>query len=224
MPDVTTLPPLPFRAFIFDFDGTLARLNIDFQLMRQAVCDLIASHGVPVDGLADLFVLEMIEEAARRVGRDAPSAEEAFRAEALRRIETIEMDAARTGGLLEGTKPLLAALKDRRVKTCVVSRNCRAAIALIFPDIGELCDAVVPREGTARVKPHPEHLRTALEALRVLPAEAAMVGDHPIDIRAGRDAGLFTIGVLTGAAGRERLCEARPDLVLEKAADIIGLI
>jgi phosphoglycolate phosphatase len=222
---VLTAPlPLPFRAFIFDFDGTLATLNIDFSLMRQDVRELIASYGAPEDGLANLFVLEMIEAAARRIGRNDPAAAETFRVEARRRIEIIEMSAARTGGLLEGTRALLAALKNRRIKTCVVSRNCGAAIAVIFPDIEELCDAVIPREGTTRVKPHPEHLRTALNVLHVLPAEAAMVGDHPIDIRAGREADLFTIGVLTGSAGRERLCEEHPDLVLARAADIIGLI
>jgi len=224
MTELTVPLPLPVRAFIFDFDGTLARLNIDFSRMRQTVRELIAAYGVPLDGLVDLFVLEMIDEAARRLGQDSPATAAAFRREAGRRIERIEIGAARTGGLQEGTRDLLATLKARGVRTCVVSRNCGAAIALVFPDLAELCDAVIPREGTGRVKPHPDHLRTALEALRVLPAEAAMVGDHPIDIRAGREAGLFTIGVLTGAAGRERLCEEHPDLVLEKAADIIELI
>ena len=31
---------------IFDFDGTLAKLNIDFQRMREEVVKIIASYGI----------------------------------------------------------------------------------------------------------------------------------------------------------------------------------
>jgi phosphoglycolate phosphatase-like HAD superfamily hydrolase len=31
---------------VFDFDGTLARLNIDFHLMRQAILNLIGRWGI----------------------------------------------------------------------------------------------------------------------------------------------------------------------------------
>ncbi len=32
------------KAIIFDFDGTLAKLNIDFHLMRKTLIDLISSY------------------------------------------------------------------------------------------------------------------------------------------------------------------------------------
>jgi histidinol phosphatase-like enzyme len=39
---------------------------------------------------------------------------------------------------------------------------------------------------TRRVKPHPEHLLTALKLLDVPPERAIMVGDHPMDITLGK--------------------------------------
>jgi len=34
------------KTIIFDFDGTLAKLNIDFHRMRKAVGKLILSYGI----------------------------------------------------------------------------------------------------------------------------------------------------------------------------------
>ena len=51
-----------------------------------------------------------------------------------------------------------------------------------------------------------------LKQLDVPPGEAAMVGDHPMDIRAGKEAGLRTIGVLTGYSQAEALHRAGADL------------
>ena len=87
-------------------------------------------------------------------------------------------------------------------------RSCRT-----FPDIDRYCQAVLTRDDTVRIKPHPEHLTTALSLLGAAPADAAMVGDHPLDIQLGREAGTFTIGVLSGHSTREALCgrRRRPD-------------
>jgi N-acetyl-D-muramate 6-phosphate phosphatase len=47
-----------------------------------------------------------------------------------------------------------------------------------------------------------------------------MVGDTPIDIRAGRAAGAQTIGVLCGFGEREELLRAGADLILDSTADL----
>jgi hypothetical protein len=39
------------KAIIFDFDGTLAVLNIDFGFMREQVFDLIRSFGIAVESI-----------------------------------------------------------------------------------------------------------------------------------------------------------------------------
>ena len=215
---------LSLKAILFDFDGTLARLNIDFTLMRRVVLELIGDYGVPQDGLADLFVLEMIEAGSKRVAESRPEDLTAYRNRAYSLIEAIELDAARQGDLLEGTRSMLAELQRSLIMTGVVSRNSGAAIAAIFPDIHQYCNTVIPRELTRHVKPHPEHLLTALRALKARPEASAMVGDHPMDIRAGKAVGLMTIGVLTGSSGPEMMREASPDIILNRAPDIIGLL
>ncbi|PKN60027.1 MAG: haloacid dehalogenase, partial [Deltaproteobacteria bacterium HGW-Deltaproteobacteria-11] len=74
------------------------------------------------------------------------------------------------------------------------------------------------------VKPHPGHLLMMLEKLGVAAGQAAMVGDHPMDMKIGKDACVCTIGVLTGYSRREELEQAGADLVLDAATDILAVL
>jgi phosphoglycolate phosphatase-like HAD superfamily hydrolase len=56
--------------------------------------------------------------------------------------------------------------------------------------------------------------------LRV-PSVSLTVGDHPMDIRAGKEAGTFTVGVLTGYSNADALLDAGADLVVESAAQLV---
>lgn len=214
----------PIHAVIFDFDGTLAKLNIDFPLMRQAILDLIGDYAVPMNGLSNLYVLEMIKAAQILISEIHPSKEESFVKQAIALITKIEIEAAKKGDLISGTRDMLAELKKRKIKVGVVTRNCQAAVRTVFPDIFNYCNTIITREMTCNVKPHPEHLLVALQSLGVAPESSSMVGDHPMDIRIGKHAGTLTIGVLTGYSTSDELIKAGADIIIDKAADIIGLL
>jgi phosphoglycolate phosphatase len=212
------------RAVFFDFDGTLAKLNIDFPMMREAVLDLAVAYDVPLKGMGNLYVLEIIKAAQELISEIHPQKEEAFGKEALALITKIEIEAAKNGELIGGTRDLLAELMRRNIKAGVVTRNCKAAVTTAFPDIFNYCDTVITREMTRNVKPHPEHLTIALRSLGAAPESSFMVGDHPMDIKIGKDAGILTIGVLTGYSTSDELLKAGADFIVSKAADIVGVL
>jgi phosphoglycolate phosphatase len=212
------------RAFVFDFDGTLARLNIDFGLMRSAVQTLMTDFQIPLDGISHLHILEMVDAGTALIKESRPEKASVFFSRANDVITGMEMKAASEGALMEGTRVLLTELGKRSIQTGIVTRNCRMAVLKVFPDIDRYCQMFLAREDTTHVKPHPEHLLSALRALGVPPEHAVMVGDHPIDILLGRQAGAFTVGVLTGHSGRDALSTADADLIIDKASDIIYLI
>jgi len=209
---------------VFDFDGTLAKLNIDFSGMRAAVLEMITRCGIPTEGIMNLHILEMIEAAAARMAHDSPDEAPFFSHAAHALIAGIEVKAASEGTLFAGTKTLLTELARRSMRIGVVTRNCRAAVIRTFPDIDRYCHAVLTRDDTERIKPHPEHLITALGLLGARPADAVMVGDHPLDIQLGRQTGTFTIGVLSGHSTREALFGDGADLVLPDASHILNNI
>jgi phosphoglycolate phosphatase len=214
----------PIKTIIFDFDGTLAKLNIDFHRMREAVGKLILSYGITRDELHTDFVLEMIDSAATILNQRSPQMSKKFFYEANSIIEKIEIEAAENGELFDRTKELLNSLKSLKISCGIITRNCAKAVKIVFPDILSYCPVVVCRDAVNKVKPHPEHLNKALNKLGGSAKHTLMIGDHPLDIKTGRRAGTKTCGVLTGHFQKNDFIEAGADLVLPHAADILNII
>jgi phosphoglycolate phosphatase len=209
------------RAFVFDFDGTLAIPNIDFGLMRLQVNAIAARYGVDPDQFNHLYILEMITIVAVQLGEPCAGRGGDFYRDAHDSILALEAECARTGGMLPGAVEVLQVLRQQGFKVGVVTRNSEFAVRTICAAIDTLCDVFLPREAVRFVKPHPEHLERALERLQVPAQHAVMVGDGPIDITAGKALGLKTVAVLTGGSRREALLASHPDLVLDSVADLL---
>jgi phosphoglycolate phosphatase len=212
-----------FRAAIFDFDGTLIELTLDFSYLRKHV-ERIALKYVPqafIQGQDGLYMLEMIDEVEKKLG--APG--EAFRQEAYTILRELEVHAAQGKAVYPYTREVLTVLRDRGVKIGVMTRNCAPAVRTVFPDMDAYVDAMVTREDVRPVKPHPAHVSAVLDLLgRVDPLEAILVGDHPTDIFAGIAAGTTTVGVLTGRTERADFEKAGAAFVVRDIRDIPALI
>ena len=116
---------------------------------------------------------------------------------------------------------MLKRLKQRGVKVAIVTRNCEEAVRAVFPDIENFCDVFIPRDDVTRVKPHPDHLALTLKKMAVdNPTRCFMVGDHVLDIEAGKRMGMKTAGVLTGNTGRQHFIEAEADFILDDVTKI----
>lgn len=210
------------KAVIFDFDGTLAPLLLNFDHMRSEV-EAIASRYVDleeIERLRHLYTLELIYtiEGLLQEGGDQ------FRSETFGRLCDLEVQASRGNGLYPYTRSVLAALRRRGVRLGVITRNCLEAVTTVFPDIETYIDAVVTRDATDFVKPNPAHVLMVLARLGVGPHEAVMVGDHPTDILAGKAAGVRTVGVLAGRTRNDKFAETGADHVVADIRDVMELV
>jgi len=209
-------------AVIFDYDGTLVHLNIDFAAMRRDVEKCLTEYGIEPGDLKGLYILEMIEEATRRISEKSPSEASVFHRSSLELVTKHELQAAEQGKILKGVIPMLELLGKRGVKIGVITRNCDKAVKMVFSHIESLCDVYIPRDGVSRVKPHPDHLALALEKLGVDDAvRCLMVGDHVLDVEGGKRMEMKTAGVLTGKTTRQQFMEAGADFVLDDATKIL---
>jgi len=209
------------KAMIFDFDGTLAVLTIDFGLMRRRVLEWMKSFGIGEDRIHEKYLLEIIDEVYPLLLREKDQKEaENFYRGAHRILKEVELEAAKGGNLIPGSKEILTFLKQKGIKVGIVTRNCGDAVRTVFSEIDVYCDVFLSRDGIKRVKPHPDHLTSVLSALGVSGSDAVMVGDHVLDIRAGKEVGMGTIGVLTGYIKREEFEKVGADLILENISDI----
>jgi phosphoglycolate phosphatase len=185
------------RAIVFDFDGTLAVLNIDFSLMRDRIFGLMKRYGIGEELIQEKYLLEIIDEVYKILWEKNPPSAEAFYQESHRILHEVEMKAAEEGRLIPGTEATLKSLRMKGINIGIITRNCEDAVRKVFPGINDFCDVFVSRNSVKKVKPHPDHLTCVMELLKTSGEEAVMVGDHITDIQAGKRVGMETIGVLT---------------------------
>jgi phosphoglycolate phosphatase len=212
------------KAVIFDFDGTLAVLNIDFSLMRERIFDLMRGYGIQDETIQEKYLLEITDEAYQLLWEKNPSSAEAFYQESHHILHEVEMKAAEEGRLIPGTEATLKGLRKKGIRIGIITRNCEDAVRKVFPGINDFCDVFVSRNSVKKVKPHPDHLTYVMKWLKVSGEEAVMVGDHTIDVQAGRRVGMKTIGVLTGRTKKEEFEKAGADYVLKDASEVFELL
>lgn len=210
------------RAAIFDFDGTLTPLTLDFSILRAKVEEAAREYvdESVVASQANEYILEMIHAIGDTLGEEGSD----FRQRAFRELRLLEIDAARGKSLYPYSKDTLARLRLKGIKVGIITRTCIEVIETIFPDLDHHVDIVVTRDDTRYVKPNPEHVRLALAGLHSAPGEAILAGDHPTDIEAGRAFGTLTAGVLTGRTSRAQFTNAGADYVFDDIRGIVGLI
>ncbi len=212
------------RAIIFDFDGTLAVLNIDFSIMRDRIFDLMKRYGVQEDTIQEKYLLEIIDEVYQTLWEKNPSGAEVFYQGAHEILHEIEMKAAEAGKLIPGTVATLKSLRGKGIKIGIITRNCEDAVRKVFPGIDDFCDVFVSRNSVKKVKPHPDHLTYVMESLKISGKESMMVGDHIIDVQAGKRVGMETIGVLTGRTKKEEFEKAEADYILKDVSEIYKIV
>jgi len=221
---MTAIEP-PIHAVMFDYDGTLVQLNIDFSRMSQEVEKLLVEYGIEPGSLKGSYVLEMIDEATKRISKKSSPEGLAFNHKALELVTEHEVRAAKDGKKLPGVLRMLTLLRERGIRVGVITRNCDKAVKMVFPDIERFSDTYLPRDYVALVKPHPGHLAMALKEMEVRdPMLCLMVGDHPMDIEGGKRMGMKTAGVLTGKITHQGFMEAEADYILEDVTGIIDII
>jgi phosphoglycolate phosphatase len=174
------------EAVVFDLDGTLVRLVVDWDAVAAAVVEALAESGVDATGRDLWGLLDLADETGLRG-----------------EVEAIIGDHEREGARRSERLPAaddLAAL-DRPAAVCSLNAEAAARTALAVHDLTDRVGAVVGRDSVPTRKPDPEPLLAALDALGVAPDRALFVGDSARDAEAARRAGVAFEYVGDGPSG-----------------------
>jgi phosphoglycolate phosphatase len=213
------------RAALFDLDGTLIETHIDFDLMRDEVARLARRFGLdhppPPDILAGVAAIqERLSELA------GPGFAREFRDQAFSMLQEIEVRQCGAPVEIEGAARLLEMLGERGIAVGIVTRNCRPVSEMLIERGRLKCSCLLTRDDVPRTKPDPGHLLAALSMLTddgFTATPCLMVGDHVMDVQAGRAAGMRTVGILRGKP-RSHFDACPPDLLVEGPADLLAFV
>ena len=181
------------KAILFDMDGTLTEPMLDFPRIKAEM------------GIGALPILEALAEMA-------PAERRAAETILLRHEER----AAALSTLNPGCRELLACLRDRGIRTALITRNSLLSVQTVVKR-HELPISVLISRDDGPFKPDPHPLRLACRQLDVSESDAWMVGDGQYDVEAGLAADVKTVWV---SHRRERPFTAEPWQV---AADLFAV-
>ena len=125
-------------------------------------------------------------------------------------------------GILE----LLSELQAEGIRTAVLSNKpdaqTREVVRSLFGD--KLIDMVQGQTEEVPRKPAPDGALRIAAAFGLEPSECMYLGDSDTDMKTGRAAGMYTVGVLWGFRNREELLKNGAEALAEKPEDIKTLV
>lgn len=165
----------PFPTVVFDLDGTLVRLDVEWAAAREAMIDLAARR----------FKKAYKNRTVWGMLRDSMGEERATLDELLRSFE-IEGGRRAQPLPLAGLPPLL---RDKRLGVVTLNSRASSDAALAATGLDAFIEVTVAREDADRFKPDPEPLLLCIARLDGRPAESVFVGDRERDRQTARNAG-----------------------------------
>ena len=123
----------------------------------------------------------------------------------------------------EGIPELLESLKKSGIKTAIVSNKPDSTAKKVSDKLfGEkLIDVCFGAREGVPLKPDPAAVFEVMEILGVAPQECLYIGDTAVDMTTGKNAGIFTIGVLWGFRDRKEIESAGADMVTDNVNYIL---
>lgn len=126
----------------------------------------------------------------------------------------------------DGIPELIAALKQKGIKTAVLSNKPHAETVNVIETLfGKGCfDSIQGQKENVAIKPSPEGVFLILEEFGMTAEEILYLGDTATDMKTGKSAGAFTVGALWGFRDAAELQEGGADVLAEHPLQVLGLL
>lgn len=203
----------PLRGILFDLDGVLIDSGrdimhaVNWTLQQQGLSPLpyetVRQH---IGHGAGMLLTRCFAEFGSEYGAVAAQALPTYKN---RYLAHSVVETTLYTGVAEGLQQLTCA----GFLMAIVSNKPGALSEQILSQLGirGYFACLVPPEQLARLKPDPEGLFLAMDALGVSRGETVMVGDSWSDIEAGKSAGTHTFGALWGLGDPQAVLDRQPD-------------
>lgn len=214
----TAAPRLPAfaSALLLDLDGTLVDSVPLHTLAWWRALDE-AHHTVPMSTIQPLVGMGGADLLHELIGCDDEAVKETHQ-QAFESMRALVRP-------LPGAHRLLTRARQVGIRCYVVTSSNRENaewLLKLFPE--GAVDGIVHGGEVAHPKPAPDLFQLALDRWNLEPAAAVAVGDAEWDVRAGSQAGLRTVGLLTGGTPADRLLQAGALAVFRSCSELAGFV
>jgi pyrophosphatase PpaX len=215
------MAPVRYPVVLFDLDGTLIDSGAMIVASMRHAATTVLGREIPdeeltaaVGGPGLIAQMRALDEAR------ADELIDAYRAH----NEPLHAELEPCPGIEDALRALQT--EGRRLGIVTAKRHVTIRLAFdVLPQLEGFFDVVVGSDDTARHKPHPDPLLTALDRLDTTPDGAAYVGDSPFDVQAAKAAGVAAIAVGWGGIhAPERLAREQPDALVQTAEELLGVL
>jgi pyrophosphatase PpaX len=210
------------KALLYDFDGTLVNSK---EVISQGINQVLKKRG-----LNRLNTSELREIAGaplqKSLGNKFGMLDKAVVKACQDDFDIYMKVASKRYKLVDGAKEALQSFKNKGAIQALITSAPRHQVAYDLKrfSLKKFFDLVITRDDVENCKPAPDAIKKALKEFGIRTEEAVYIGDSYIDLVAGQEAGVKTMGVLTGFCDRKTLNEGKPDLILKSVADLLGVV
>ena len=235
----------PIQLAMFDMAGTTVNDEVDgHPLMVISMMRAFAKHEIEL--APDLInkhrgkqKSEAIQTLLKEVAELSPTDAERvpFRASSLRGIgdsvyrEFLHELKSNLSSIseIDGTTELFRHLKSQGIHIGVGSGFPMQVVQAIISQLGWLDKGLLDYVGSAEQigvgRPNPKMILDAMEQLNITDGSKVLkIGDTVVDVQEGKNAGAWTVAVLTGSQTEAQLRAAAPDYILSSIRELRTLI
>lgn len=220
----------PITTVILDMAGTtISDDGVVLEAFHAALADAKIAPGTPRYVESERIVLQTMGQSKIDVFRLVMKDETKARRASVT-FEQAYKAAVKAGRVqpLPGAESVLAALRDRGIKTCLTTGFSASTRDTLLTELGwvNAVDLALSPSDAGRGRPYPDMLWEAMLRLAADGVEGvAVVGDTASDMQAAERAGVsLRCGVLTGADSEARLREGGATRVLTSINDLFDVL
>ena len=227
--------PQPIQLAMFDMAGTTVNDEVDgHPLMVISMMRAFAKHGIEL--VPDVInkhrgkqkseaIQTLLREVAELSPADAERVGDGVYRDFLHELENNLSSISE----IDGATELFRHLRSKNIYIGVGSGFPMQVVQAIASQLGWLDEGLLDYVGSAEQigvgRPNPKMIHDVMQRLGIIDGLAVVkIGDTVVDVQEGKNAGVWTVAVLTGSQTESQLMAAAPDYILSSIRELWTLI
>jgi phosphoglycolate phosphatase len=213
---------MPYDNIIVDFDGTISDSRKDIARAQLWALERMGVRGFREEDLYP-FIGMPLEETFRQLL--PPLMHDRIAEASALYSEYYPSRSLLTTRLFPGVRGTLERFRSLGKRIAVASTKRGAGIRRATDHFG-ITPLFARLQGSDGLpyKPDPAIIHLILEAEGWDPGGTIMVGDTAVDVMAGKNAGIATVGVTYGAMSEDQIQAANPDFIISEFSALVPLV